>query len=71
MFQGKAGVATIALEAIAEQSCHFWHFNFGSPGGLNDINVVLDRFPLFNRAIRGESPKQVNFTINRNAYNYA
>jgi hypothetical protein len=70
MFQGKSGVATIVLEAIADHSCRFWHFNVGSPGGLNDINL-LDRSPLFNEAVRGESSTRVNFTVNGNPYEYA
>jgi hypothetical protein len=56
MFQAsKEGVPTVILEAIAGHSTRFWHFNFGSPGGLNDVNV-LDRLPLFNNAVRGEAP---------------
>ena len=66
MFQGKAGVPTVVLEAIADKSCRFWHFNFGAPGTLNDVNI-LDRSPLFDNAIRGEAP-QVNFSVNGNDY---
>ena len=40
---GKESGPTIILEAIADQSCRFWHFFFGTPGALNDINV-LDRY---------------------------
>jgi Plant transposon protein len=69
MFQGKAGVATIVLEAIADNSCRFWHFNFGAPGALNDVNV-LDRSPLFDNAVRGEAPA-VNFTVNGHDYKHA
>ena len=74
MFQGKSGVATVILEAIADAKCHFWNFNFGAPGTfLNDINV-LDRSPLFDMAVRGESPS-VKFTVNgndcKNAYWFA
>ena len=53
MFQGKSGVPTVILEAIADHSCRFWHFNFGSPGALNDINV-LDWSPLFSMLFRGK-----------------
>ena len=53
MFQGKSGVPAVVLEAIADHSCRFWHFNFGSPGALNDINV-LDRSPLFSMLFRGK-----------------
>jgi len=69
MFQGKSGVATVVLEAIADHNCRFWHFNFGSPGTLNDLNI-LDRSPLFDNAVRGVAP-QVNFVVNNNNYNYA
>ena len=54
MFQGKSGVPTVVLEAIADNCCRFWHFNLGSPGALNDLNI-LDRSPLFDNAVRGES----------------
>jgi hypothetical protein len=69
MFQGKSGVATVVLEAIADHNCRFWHFNFGSPGTLNNLNI-LDRSPLFDNAVRGVAP-QVNFVVNNNNYNYA
>jgi Plant transposon protein len=62
IFQGKESVPTIILEAIADHSTRFWHFNFGSPGALNDINV-LDRSPLFYNAVRGDAPR-VDFTVN-------
>ena len=54
VFQGKSGRPTVMLEAIADHSCCFWHFHFGSPGSLNDINV-LDRFPSFYNAVNGEA----------------
>ena len=69
MFQGKSGVPTVVLEAIADHDCRFWHFNFGSPGTLNDVNI-LDRSPLFDNAVRGQAPK-VNFSVNNNDYNCA
>jgi hypothetical protein len=69
MFQGKSGRPTVVLEAIAHHSCRFWHFHFGSPGSLNDINV-LDRSPLFYNAVNGEAP-QVNYVVNGNRYCYA
>jgi hypothetical protein len=68
MFQGKSGVPTVVLEAIADHRCRFWHFNFGSPGTLNDLNI-LDRSPLFDKAVRGEAPL-VNFSVNGNEYKY-
>jgi len=69
MFQGKSGVPTVILEAIADQSTRFWHFNFGSPGSLNDI-CVLDRSPLFFNAVQGEAPR-VDFTVNGNEHSVA
>ncbi len=56
MFQGKSGRPTAVLEAIADHSCRFWHFNFGSPGSLNDNNV-LNPSPLFFNAVNGEAPQ--------------
>jgi hypothetical protein len=69
MFQGKSGRPTVILEAIADHNCRFWHFNFGNPGSMNDINV-LDRSPLFSNAVKGDAP-QVTYTVNGNDYNYA
>ena len=54
------------LEAISDHSTRFWHFNFGSPGALNDINV-LDRSPLFYNPVRGEAPR-VDFTVNHHQH---
>ncbi|KAI2505163.1 Plant transposon protein [Fragilaria crotonensis] len=69
MFQGRSRRPTVVLEAIADHTCRFWHFNFGSPGSLNDINI-LDRSPLFHNAVKGEAP-QVAYTVNGNHYRYA
>jgi Plant transposon protein len=69
MFQGKSGKPTVILEAIADHSCRFWHFNFGNPGSMNDINV-LDRSPLFANAVKGQAP-QVTYTVNGNEHHYA
>ena len=60
---------TVILEAIADHSTRFWHFNFGCPGALNDINV-LDRSPLFHNAVRGEAPR-VDFTVNHHQHSVA
>ena len=59
----------MVLEAIADHNCRFWHFNFGAPGTLNDVNI-LDRSPLFDNAVRGEAPL-VNFSVNSTDYNCA
>jgi hypothetical protein len=66
MFKGKEDGATVVLEAIADHSCRFWHFFFGMPGSLNDINV-LDRSPLHHDAINGKSPA-VSYKVNGNTY---
>jgi Plant transposon protein len=68
-FQGKEKSPTLVLEAIADNRTRFWHFNFGAPGALNDLNV-LERSPLFENAVKGEAP-HVDFTVNGNDYNYA
>lgn len=36
---GKPGAPTLGLEATADANLWIWHWNFGSPGSLNDINV--------------------------------
>lgn len=51
-FQGKEKRATIVLEAVASQSTRIWHAFFGSPGSLNDINV-LNQSPIFDRFLSG------------------
>ena len=70
MFQGKSGVPTVVLlEAIANHRFRLWHFNFGAPALLNDLNI-LDCLPLFKNAVKGESPS-VQFVVNGNEYKYA
>ena len=68
-FQGKERTPTLVLEAIADNRTRFWHFNFGAPGAMNDLNV-LERSPLFENAVCGEAPR-VDFTVNGNEYRYA
>ncbi|WVZ85591.1 hypothetical protein U9M48_032500, partial [Paspalum notatum var. saurae] len=64
---GHQGEPTIILEAVAGPNRWIWHCNFGSPGSLNDINV-LHRSPLFDDLITGNAPN-VQFTVNGNSYN--
>jgi len=66
MFTGKEGTSTVVLEAVADSACRFWHFFFGMPGSLNDLNV-LDRSPLLNDAIAGRSAS-VSYTVNGRQY---
>jgi hypothetical protein len=51
-YQGKEKSPSIVLEAVASKSCRIWHAFFGSPGSLNDINV-LNSSPLFERFLSG------------------
>jgi Plant transposon protein len=55
------------LEAVASQNLWIWHFFFGLPGSLNDINA-LDQSPIFHKILEGRAPK-VNYIINRHNYN--
>ena len=52
-FQGKEKTPTIVLEGVTSHSLQFWHAFVGSPGALNDINI-LNRSPLFSSFINGE-----------------
>ncbi|XP_024004788.1 uncharacterized protein LOC112081949 [Eutrema salsugineum] len=61
-----SGKPTIVLEAVASQDLWIWHAFFGSPGTLNDINV-LDRSPVFDDILHGEAPK-VRYWVNGNEY---
>jgi hypothetical protein len=39
-YQGKDKAKTIVLEAIADGDLYFWYIFFGSPGSLNDLNII-------------------------------
>jgi hypothetical protein len=70
MFQGKSERPTVVLEADADHSCCFWHFLFGSPAFLDDINVI-DHFPLiYYNTVNGGAP-QLDCIVNGNYYCYA
>ena len=58
-FQGKEGVATIGLEAVADYNLWIWHRAFGFPGTLNDINI-WERSPLFESMQNG-SHSEIDF----------
>lgn len=70
-FQGKEKKTTIVLEAVASKSLRIWHAFVGTPGALNDINV-LNRSPLFDSYVDGEFIKflivlqRSNLPLNRN-----
>ena len=51
-FEGKEKTPTIILEGVASKSLRFWYAFVGTPGALNDINV-LNRSPLFDNYING------------------
>ena len=61
-YQGKEGVASVTLEAIADQSLWIWHAFFGMPGCNNDINV-LEASPLLNNIANGSYPPPVEYSI--------
>ncbi|CDF37478.1 unnamed protein product [Chondrus crispus] len=63
-FKGKERNPTIVLEAICDGELWIWHAFFGSPGSLNDINV-LDRSPTMERIIAGEFPPSIPYTLNK------
>ena len=66
-YQGREGVATLVLEAVADQDLWIWHSFFGMPGRCNDINV-LHRSPVFEDVLEGRTPP-VNFVVNGRNYN--
>ncbi|KAI3630828.1 hypothetical protein MIR68_012263 [Amoeboaphelidium protococcarum] len=39
-YQGKEGVPTVILEAVASMSTYLWSSYFGLPGSCNDLNVL-------------------------------
>lgn len=51
-FEGKEGIPTISLEAVASADLWIWHSAFGFPGTLNDLNI-WDQSPLFASMIDG------------------
>ena len=67
-YKGKEKSPTIVLEAVASYNLRFWHAFFGTPGSLNNINV-LDRSPLFEGVLHKQAP-QVTFKLNSNHYHY-
>ena len=63
-YQGRYKQPTIALEAACDSNLWIWHYYFGEPGGLNDINV-WDRSPLLKAILDGKiSELDIPFTIN-------
>jgi hypothetical protein len=50
------------LKAVADYKLRKWHYNFGSPGSLNDINI-LEQSPIFDALLRGETA-DVHYELN-------
>lgn len=67
--KGKEKKPTLVLEAWADEELWIWHCNFGSPGSLNDLNI-LDRSPIFQNLLAGKAPA-VKFTLNDTEYDMA
>ncbi|OWY91001.1 hypothetical protein PHMEG_00040598 [Phytophthora megakarya] len=65
-YKGKEKKPTVVLEAWADSRLWIWHCHFGSPGSLNDINI-LDQSPIFDNLLRGKAPR-VEYTLNGNKY---
>jgi hypothetical protein len=55
MYCGKSCDPTVVLGAVASQDLWIWHYFFGLPGTLNDINV-LHRSHLFKKLFAGDAP---------------
>ncbi|XP_023731100.2 uncharacterized protein LOC111878845 [Lactuca sativa] len=66
--QGDHGHLTVILEAIASQDMLIWHVFFGSPGSINDINI-LNRSPIFNNIYDGSAPDS-SFQVRGTPYKY-
>lgn len=60
--QGHAegGKKTLVLEAIADHRKYFWHCNFGSPGSLNDINILDGSSIVFSMLTLKVDPYMIN-----------
>ncbi|XP_023736868.2 protein ALP1-like [Lactuca sativa] len=66
--RGDHGHPTVVLEAVASQDMWIWHAFFGSPGSINDINV-LNRSPIFNNIYDGSAPDS-SFQVHGTPYKY-
>jgi Plant transposon protein len=66
-FKGKESKSTIVLERIADAGLRIWHVVFGSPGSMNDINV-LDNSSTVESIIAGDFPPKSNYRVNGNTY---
>lgn len=62
-FKGKEKNPTIVLEAICDGELWIWHAFFGSPGTLNDINI-LDRSRTVGKIIAGDFAPSIPYEVN-------
>ncbi|KAL7588837.1 hypothetical protein Lser_V15G38445 [Lactuca serriola] len=66
--RGDHGHPTVILEAVASQDMWIWHAFFGSPGSINDSNV-LNHSPIFNNIYDGSTPDS-SYEVRRTPYKY-
>lgn len=62
-FKGKEKKQNILMEAISDGELWIWLYFFGSPGSLNDINV-MDHSTTIGAILFGKLPPAVNFKVN-------
>lgn len=62
-FKGKEKKPTVVLEAIADPELFIWGCHFGSPGSMNDINV-LDCSTIVEKIIDGRLLPEFEFEVN-------
>jgi hypothetical protein len=68
-FEGKEGVASMVLEAVADYTTWIWHAKFGYPGTLNDINI-WDQSVLLRSYLDGTHSSLVDFPFSINKQKY-
>ena len=61
-FQGRKGLRSIVLEAVATPDLRNWSYFFGMPGSCNDLNI-LDRSPFLTDLIEVDSYK-TDYVVN-------
>ena len=64
-YKGKEKKPTIVLEAIADGELWIWYAHFGSPGSMNDINV-MDTSATIRKIYAREFPPKQSFCLNGN-----
>jgi len=65
-YQGRDGRRSIVIEAICDEDTWIYHIFAGSPGSLNDINVLYQS-PMYMDVITGKwPPREFSFTVNGN-----